>query len=366
MKLRGFFIGIAMCYVLFALLSLVYGVFAYRAAAVFCGCLILFYMLKSRLAELRLGGLLVFLVLIIAVFSLFSLQSSEGRSLFSVMVFIGALGVSWFSLAARCTFHLYELPFYIILGATLILFLVFGYGPAEFNTVLAGYSRNGYSAILLAFAGGYIFSRIYRGKRISLVLMMLVLISSFPLYGRSGIAMAFSLFVVVLCYRSLRVAALVGGAGILCALSSLDIIESYIYGATNFSAGMDSPRSEMLLQYLDSINGLGLLTGLDLSQVPLIFEYNNNPHNAFLLLHSYYGISMILLICLIAISLFKLFVEKKFALLAIAVLFLCRALFDIIYLFGLFDYLLFPLLFYWFFAKYFRSSGSVSTPLGVR
>jgi hypothetical protein len=365
-RLRGFFLGIAMCYVLLALLSLIYGFFAYRAAAAFCGCLVLLYMLGSRWAELRFGGLLIFLVVIIAVFSLLSFQSSEGRSLFSVVVFMGALGVSWFSLANRCTFYLYELPFYIVLSATLILFLAFGYGPVEFNTVLAGYSRNGYSAVLLAFAGGYVFSRIYRGKQVSLVLMVLVLISSFPLYGRSGIAMAFVLFLVVLCYRSLRLAALFGGAGILCALFSLDLIENYIYGATNFSAGMESPRSEMLLQYLDSIDGLSLLTGSDITQIPIIFEYNNNPHNAFLLLHSYYGVSMVLLMCLIAASLFKLFLEKKFALLAVAVLFLCRALFDIIYLFGLFDYLLFPLLFYLFFAKYFRYSDSVSTHLWVR
>ncbi|MFW0886803.1 UNVERIFIED_CONTAM: hypothetical protein MKS84_08865 [Pseudomonas sp. JL1] len=364
MKVRSFFIGVALLYLLFALLSLVYGFFAYRVVAAILGCSILLYMLANNLPGLRLGKFLSVVVFVVMVFSLFGLQSSDGRSLFSIVVFLGAFGVCWFALASSSTFYLYELPFYLVLGGTLVLFLGFGYGPAEFNTVLDGYSRNGYSAILLAFAGGYVFSRAYRGRKVSLLLMVLVLVSSFPLYGRSGIAMAFALVLVVLCHRSIKLAVLLGGVGLLVAVFSLESIESYIYGATNFSAGMESPRSEMLAQYLDSLDGVSFLFGVDLGRVPMILEYNKNPHNAFILLHSYYGISVIPLMGLFVISLFKLFVERKFMLLMVAVLFLCRAVFDIIYLFGLFDYLLFPLLFYFVFSKYFRPpASSISTSL---
>ncbi|WP_339504588.1 hypothetical protein [Pseudomonas sp. RL_105y_Pfl2_101] len=355
MRVRSFLIGVAFVYLVFSILSVVYGSFGYRAVAAFIGCSVLLYMTtKTDIGGLRLAQMLVFVVLVIFAFSIFSLQSTEGRSLFAVLVFLGALGICWFSIASYSTFYLYELPFYFVLGGTLILFLGFGYGPAEFNTVLSGYSRNGYSAILLAFAGGYIFSRVYRDKKISLLLLVLVLVSSFPLYGRSGIAMAFALVLAVLCHKSIKLAALFGLCGVVGVIFSLGSIEGYIYGATNFSAGIESPRSEMLEQYANALDVMGLFFGVDVGRVPIILEYGKNPHNAFILLHSYYGLAVFPLLCLFVVSLLKLFVDGRYMLLVVALLFLFRAFFDIIYLFGLFDYLLFPLLFYAIFVNYFR------------
>lgn len=361
MRVRSFFIIIAFLYLLFTALSVIYGFVGYRLMAACLGCIIFLYMVfganaipANNLSRWWVGGILIAIIALLFCFSLLSSQSSGGRSLFAVMVFIGSLGVCWFSIASCSTAYLYEFPFYLLLGVTLFLFLGLGYGPSEFNTVLTGYSRNGYSAILLAFASGYIFSRVYREKKISLFLMLLVLVSSFPLYGRSGIAMAFALFIVVLFHRSAKIALLIGVMGLVGVIFGLDSIEKFVLGATNFSSGIESPRSEMLAQYIERVDAWGLFFGVDLGSVPVIVEYKGNPHNAFILLHSYYGIASVSLLCLFVISCWMLFVEKQYTLLVVALIFLVRAFFDIIYLFGLFDYLIFPLLFYAAFVKCFR------------
>ena len=363
MRVRSFFIIVAFLYLFFTALSGIYGFVGYRFIAACLGCFIFLYMLFSanstpvnRLGRLWVGGILVAVIALLFFFSLLSFQSSGGRSLFSVMVLIGALGVCWFSIASCSTVYVYEFPFYLLLGISLSLFLLLGYGPAEFNTVLTGYSRNGYSAILLAFASGYVFSRVYRQKKISVVLMLLVLVLSFPLYGRSGIAMAFVLFITVLFHRSAKIALLIGFIGLLGIIYGLDYVENFVLGATNFSSGIESPRSEMLAQYIERVDVWGLFFGVDLGSVPIVSEYKGNPHNAFILLHSYYGVAVLPLLCLFVVSAWMLFVDKQYVLLMVMFVFLIRAFFDIIYLFGLFDYLVFPLLFYSVFAKGFQCS----------
>ncbi|MBM3106678.1 hypothetical protein IIE18_16230 [Pseudomonas sp. V1] len=314
---------------------------------------LMFFVEHLKLRVRVFPALLIFFVL--AVFGLGNSIWSEGRSVFTVFVALAAFGMAWSVLYFKTTLLFFELPFYMFLAFTLSLILM-GYGPSEFNSVLQGYSRNGYSAVLLIFAVGYMFSRHYSGKSISLCLMAVVVLCSIPLYGRTGIAMATALFLVALWSRSKFMALGLGLLGLAVIVIFSSEIEQYITTRTNFSSGVDSPRALMWMDYLARLDFIGVAFGQDLNAVPLIAEYNGNPHNAFFLLHSYYGLGFFVLMLALCVSLVTLGLERRWLCLFLALVYLVRSFFDIIYLFGLLDYLVFPILFYCF----FRGEGGIS------
>lgn len=63
-----------------------------------------------------------------------------------------------------------------------------------FNGVLAIGSRNVYSAILVALSVGYLYSRKVRGERTSVALGFAMIVASFILYSRTGVALGIFLF----------------------------------------------------------------------------------------------------------------------------------------------------------------------------
>lgn len=336
-------------YVVSSLISLFSGVVHYRVGAVVSGVSLLIIMvsLNSFRIDRRLASV-IFLAFVFSFIAFINFYWSAGRSFFTVLVMLAAFGMAWSAIYFDRMFIFFELPFYGFLFLTILLVLL-GYGPAEFNTVFSGYSRNGYSAILLLFTMGYLFSRAYKGRTISLVLLSMVVACSVPLYGRTGIAISLMLFIGSIWYRSSRL-----GIGLVFLISLFigfffSDISAYFLKSTNFSAGMESLRIEMWWDYLSRLTFIDLLFGLNLNSVPIIFENGGNPHNAFFLLHSYFGLGVFLLLVFLVISFLYLIRGKHFFLLVLLFCYLARAFFDIIYLFGLFDYLVFPVLFFYVF-----------------
>ncbi|MBC3362645.1 hypothetical protein [Pseudomonas sp. SWRI154] len=344
----------ACLYLLFSALAFCYGSIDYRTAAVAVGGMVFLAMLFISIAKRGLSFCaLMFLPFCFFIVSLFNYEWSGYRSVFTVFVFISALGVSWFAVEFKKTVILFELPFIIFLIVTLWLVLAENYGAAEFNTILVGSSRNVYSGILLALASGYIFSREYTGKTISVTLLFLVFLVSFPLYSRNGMFVSFLLFFCVLYRRS----PLTAGGGALAAFAALifgwDFFYEFIQARTNLSAGIESDRYYIAQDYFAHLDLVSFFSGIDLTTVPMVESFGGNPHSAFLRLHSFFGFSVFLLLVVASLSFCALVLERKFLLVVVFLLYVFRAAFDIFYLFNLMDYLLFPLFFYWFFRRFF-------------
>lgn len=349
----------AFLYVAFCVLAFYYGLIEYRAGAVFLGVTIFSIMLT--ISQFR-NGISFFSIMGLSIcflmFSLFNYKWSDYRSVFTVFIFVASFGVAWYSLEFRKTNYFFELPFKVFLIFTIYLMVFEGYGPSEFNTILFESSRNVYSGILLALASGYILSRDYRGEAVSVALLFLVCLTSIPLYSRNGIFVSVLLFFCALWRRSTIAGSLLVMVGLVFLALGWDYVCELMRSNTNLSAGLESDRYYIAKDYFDNLDLVGFFAGMDLSRVPMVEAFGGNPHSAFLRLHSFFGVSVFLLMIVSMISFVTLLLEKKILLALVLLLYLFRAAFDIFYLFNLFDYLVFPLVFYWYFRRFWRSPKS--------
>lgn len=85
----------------------------------------------------------------------------------------------------------------------------------------------------------------------------------------------------------------------------------------------DSYRSDMSKEFFENYSLKVFLFGIDLSTLPYIASFNNNPHNGFIDLHAKIGVLAIILYCGVILAIFKLLLKREFvALLAITAMLL--------------------------------------------
>lgn len=351
-RFRIICILLMLCYVGCSCAAFYLGSLAFRAIAVFSG-LIVFFLMVIRY---RRGVSVVALFLLISCFALVNTLWSDSRSIFLVLAMLAAFGISWAVFELKLTRCFYDGVFFLFLGITFFLVVFEGYGPKEFNVFMQGSSRNVYSALMLASALGYVLSSLFRGEKPSLLLLGMFVALSFPLYGRSAIAFSVLLVLIVIfcCYR--RIFFSVSAIGIIFVFVSSAFgdtaFRSFISG-TNFESGLESARFDILKQYVAQTTWWSLLVGGDYTEYSIIEAYGDNPHNAFLRLHGYWGAGLAVLILCFWVSLILALKDRNLVMVAILLIALARAFFDIVYLFNLFDYLFFPAIFYGFFRPYY-------------
>lgn len=277
---------------------------------------------------------------------------TEMKSLILPLCFLATTGCAWFALEFNRTRLLFELPFYAYLGITVFLIVVLGYGPAEFNEVYSGISRNGYSAILFATACGYVISRVKRGLRPSLLLLACALACTIPLYGRSSIAAVAVLFAAAAMHRWPRFAIVSGlFATIVIVIGSIGI--DALAQATNFKGGIESDRWVIIDEYLSLWNPRTLVFGVPFDDVWAIRQNGGSPDIAFLRLHSYLGIGVLFLLGYFAMSAWTLLRERQYLLIGVFLAVMFRASTDVILMFGTVDYFFMPVLLFIAFSRYF-------------
>lgn len=285
---------------------------------------------------------------------------TDMRSYGAILVLMSCLGVAWATLEYRIGRYVYEYPFFFFLVVT--FFLIFrGTDQYEFNEVLAVGSRNVYSAILLALAVGYLVSRRISGKRTSVALGIALVVASFFLYSRTGLAFSFALFFWFLAGSGL--AGRLKVLSILC-LPALVLVPvffdlgDFLARHSNFEKGLDSPRFAIWSSYFDDIDLLSFVIGHDMTSNALIAEFGGNPHSAYLRLHAYFGFGLFLLMLFPLLSVFGLLARREWFLVFLFFGFFLRAAFDPIYFIWGFDYIFYPFVFFVFFDGYFSSGVS--------
>jgi hypothetical protein len=343
--------------VIYPLLMIAYsfsGSVAIQLGASLAGAFVFVVMIfkKTRIGESKKLGM-VFMVSFLIMFGWFGALWTGMRSYGVVLMLLSCLGVAWATLEFRLSRSVYEYPFYIFLMVTGGL-VVGGVDQYEFNEILAVGSRNVYSAILLALAVGYLFSRKIRGKNTSITLGVGLVVVSFFLYSRTGLVLAFLLFVMF-----------VIGSGLIrpwlmfvgCLLVLLLLLVSFDVGDffvrhSNFEKGIDSPRFAIWKSYVLDVGVFNLLFGYDLHSNKFIGEYGGNTHSAYLRLHSYFGVGLFFLLFFSLLSILYIISAKRWFLLFLLCCFYFRAAFDPVYFIWVFDYIFYPFVFFVFFGSY--------------
>jgi hypothetical protein len=291
--------------------------------------------------------------------ALWNAPQTEAKSLIVPICFLASVGCAWFACEFDRTRVLFELPFYIYLAITVFLIVVLGYGPAEFNTVYSGISRNGYSAILFATACGYVISRVRRGLHPSLLLLGCAVACTIPLYGRSSIAAMAVLFAAAAMQRWPRFALLSAVlAAVFIAVGSIGID---LLASTNFRGGVESERWTIIDEYLSLLNPRTVAFGVPFDDVWAIRENGGSPDIAFLRLHSYLGIGVVFFLSLFFVSAWRLVAERQYLLLGVCIAVMFRASTDVILMFGTVDYFFAAVLVFPWFATYWRKAGASRT-----
>jgi hypothetical protein len=322
-----------------------------RLTSIAFGTLLYIGMLAaSRNTALKTASIVLFAISV--PFAIANAWISDFKSLVVPFTFLSGLAGAWYALEYRKTRAIFEYAFWLYLAMTIYLIVVKGYGPANFDDFFSGIGRNGYSAILVAAACGYIVSREVRQLPSSPVLIGAALVASIFLYGRSSIASLAAIFAVVALKRAPRISTIVIVAAIWFVVFDFAEFQSINQLDTNFRSGVDSARWDMIDEYRAALDGHTFVSGVNLATLPTVVANDGNPHNAFLRLHSYLGISALIFFLIFIWSVARLADEKRLLLLTVLVAVLFRAFTDIILIFGTADLFFMPLLLYPFFELY--------------
>ncbi|HCQ9869379.1 TPA: hypothetical protein OMQ57_000075 [Acinetobacter baumannii] len=236
--------------------------------------------------------------------------------------------------------------YWCLLAANLyVLYTAFSnsFNPEFGNEILFNKSRNYVSGTLAIFTVYYLtLCRVF-DEKISLILLALLLLNSIFLYGRSGIAVSFLILIFGLYYRLGRVAfsflSILG-------LTSLGVVLNFLLTETNFSEGLDTPRSALFEEYIDhiSVSNYNTFFGIDLNTCcSLIAAYGNNPHNSFLMGHAVYGI---LSLIVLAVMVLLIIASRRLDMVLLCLFVLIRYSLDTMGVFNYYDLALFTIFYF--------------------
>ena len=344
-------------------LSYYYGTSYSRAASLVFGFACLFGLRIQNKVVMK--YVLITIIAPLLIFALINVQHSEGVSVVVVSVLLAQLAISFYLIENIKIAFVVDYFFYFFLAFTIFSVVVLGYGPEEFDVFFSGVGRNGYSAILFALSVGYCVRRVLSSREISILLIALTTAVMVPLYGRSSL-MASAILMVAVLVRRFRFQSLYFGLALLLPASlELDLTNVFdsITTMTNLKSGLESERWDVINEWLAKMSYGDFFIGYDLNKLETVKMLDGNPHNFFLRLHSFFGVSVFVLIFILMYSVFCLFKDRRFFLLCVFASIFIKIFFDIIFFIGDQDFLLYPVLFYPIFRSSLRSAGVLQSHL---
>ncbi|ADO76492.1 O-antigen polymerase [Halanaerobium praevalens] len=223
-----------------------------------------------------------------------------------------------------------------------------GFSPKNINHYFLNSSRNSVSMIFIFSCIFLYLSYLNGNKNISLLPSIVLLIIAFMSYGRSGIILSAVIFISIWVYINFdNLSSLKLTLFFICSILMLFLLinlGSYIFTNTRLSAGLESPRFLINEAYFNEIDIVNLIVGFDYRKISIISQYNNNPHNSFILLHYNIGLGSIFLLVVILIYFIKGLINyslKNILIIIFCLVFLLRVFFDTIAFIGIYDFLFF-------------------------
>jgi|GEM_PF-2863847 len=269
-------------------------------------------------------------------------------AIISLLYFLSAIWISKQNEQLVCKSAFISLMLYYVFF--IVSGLEKGFAPYEINEYLENSSVNGVSALALIFQIFYSTSYYKLHKKLPYITPLITMVICIMAFGRSGIAVSvlillLTFFVNYKHYKILNSFFLVSLIVLFLFLFQelLQFFEHY----TNFGRGLESPRQEMLNDYLSVVNFISFFTGgINLLSIPSISIHDGNPHNAYIYSHAGLGILYLMFIVSIWLYVFYIFTFYKNTLVyfSFLMLFSIRFFFDTGSLFGASDFLFYYLL----------------------
>lgn len=303
----------------------------------------------------------LFLASIVSVCFFVVYGSSENQKAISFSVnFVVSLGMAFLLFCRpKVAVMTSKLTLWFLFSWYLYCLLFVGYSPVDANNYLYGASRNHVSFLLIISLILYYSTYIYQNKKFSLIPVILMVPASVQLYGRSGILVSVFIFLVVVSYRvfgyrkredvlwgmALLILGFIFFSFLFLVFSGNDM-DGFLPGG--FGDGLDSPRWAMAIEYFRSLNISAFGFGSNLDNLPLISEYNGNPHNSYIVGHSIFGIFFVAFVVfsfsMVVLKLIFGFSRKRVALTLLFLALALRASSDSLFFYSAFDYIFLYLL----------------------
>lgn len=248
-----------------------------------------------------------------------------------------------------------KVVFYILL-LYIVWFIISGissgFSPSDINDYMIGRSRNSVSWFVICISIIYYASVLIENRKLDISCAFISFIICFICFGRSGLLISFLLLSLV-CFLRLdqssyiyKVLLILASFLVLCALFYyLDYIFEFIETKTNFSKGIESPRSIINKEYLSNMDTSGIFWGYDPNKIDMVVTLDGNVHNSYIYFHSRSGFAMLFFFFAIFISIFKYMNTKYFwFIMSLIMLFIIRISVDIVAFPGPFDFVIFYLI----------------------
>lgn len=281
---------------------------------------ILLFLYKIKQKELVLFFSMVVALLF---FKLISGYLTNNQATFGLYISLIS-GVLLFYLAIKYDkSHLILKTLYYFLFLYLIVVLIVMMAGRDPNEVWQG-SRNSSSQLFVIMGGMFlIYPAVLENLKFKLLFYLLIFIVCVLSMGRSGIVTsAILLLAAILNFYSFKInkgnlfSIFIALGALLLLAVSYDLLLDYYNSISKFdylrAKGLeDSYRSNMLKEFFEHYNVQVFLFGVDLSALPYIASFNNNPHNGFLYLHAKTGILAIMIFFGIVLTAIKVSLKRN-------------------------------------------------------
>jgi len=215
------------------------------------------------------------------------------------------------------------------------------------NDIFVGQSRNVVSYYAIFSASLLLVSSKLNAVKVELSFLAILCFFCILLFGRSGIAISLSVLLIGYYYNngfSFKMF-LFTSLMFFCFMFYLpDIL--FILEATNFSRGLESPRSMITTEFFNQLTLKTIFVGVPIDLLPTVLSLEGNPHNSLFSVNLKFGFMVIWYMTTFLVVIFYL-LFKDYILCALLLVLLVRVSLDTVAFFGQFtDVIFFILLFH--------------------
>lgn len=258
---------------------------------------------KLFIASINKNIFIIIIYLICVSVSLFNFSRND------LIIFHVILVVIYLLIAIKMSsdklLYYYSLKYsFIILQVFVILFaLNFGFGlfpvKVPFDFLIKDSSANGITSYAIFLQVNYSILKYHFKKKIAFKTVILTCVIALMGYGRGSILSAFLiLFVSILLNLLTKNKTQLALYLILIVFilsftinNYYDSIFYFIESNTKLTAGLvDNARKQIIFAYMNLMDGLGLLLGVDYGNSVIVTEFRGNPHNSYIRAHHIFGL----------------------------------------------------------------------------
>lgn len=197
-------------------------------------------------------------------------------------------------------FRAYRLLYFTMALAIAAILAAYGGSDEPFGQVIPGASQNGIPAYLIVVQTTYSSLSYIVNRKLPLVSPFFTLIVSFYGEGRGSIVIAFAILIATMGFLTVirsrgwfgalvKHSILLGFVGVVVHYGGEILLYATIH--TKLSVGLfDVNRYEIILAYLDKLNGYSLLFGADYAGTIIGAQYEDNPHLSLIRSHAFFGL----------------------------------------------------------------------------